>query len=93
MRRRGLLNCKHVALAIGVREYSHQRRKIQGIIDYYAKHCSWELHRNQQLQPFAQPEELVGWSGDGVIAEIYTQEDVANLTSIEVNLKPGFCDQ
>jgi LacI family transcriptional regulator len=84
MRKRRVINYKRVALAIGVREYSHQRRKIQGIIDYYTKHCAWALHRNQELQPFISPEHLPGWVGDGVIGEIYTQEDLENLQSLGI---------
>jgi len=85
MRKRSAINYKRVALAIGVREYSHQRRKIQGIIDYYAKHCAWDLYRNRQLQPFVLPEDLQqGWVGDGVIGEIYSQEDASNLLALGV---------
>jgi LacI family transcriptional regulator len=82
--KRRAINYKRVAMAIGVREYSHQRRKIQGIIDYYAKHCAWDLHRNQQLQPFVLPEELPGWFGDGVIGEIYSKEDLSNLLALGI---------
>jgi len=75
---------KQVALAIGVREYSHQRLKIQGIIEYYTKHCAWELHRGEQLRPFSLPEDLRGWKGDGVIGEIYDPEDLENLVSLGI---------
>ncbi|VGO14193.1 Xylose operon regulatory protein [Pontiella desulfatans] len=77
---------KRVALAIVAHEYAHGREKIKGIIDYYRKHSAWEIHRNELAQPYVMPESLVGWDGDGVIGEIYTGTDAANLGSLKIPL-------
>ena len=81
-KRRGRSLQYKVALAIVAHEYSHGRRKIQGIIDYYRKHCAWEILRNEMSQPFVMPEDLVGWTGDGVIGEIYTPADAEILAEL-----------
>jgi LacI family transcriptional regulator len=81
-RRSGALQYRQVALAIVAHEYSHGRRKIQGIIDFYRKHCAWEILRNEMAQPFVMPEDMEGWSGDGVIGEIYTASDADILGSL-----------
>jgi LacI family transcriptional regulator len=78
------LQYRKVALAIVAHDYSYQRRKIQGIIDYYSKHCAWEIHRNQLLQPFVMPEDLVEWNGDGIIGEIYSEADLDHLLSLGI---------
>lgn len=73
---------KRVALAIIAHEYEHGRGKLKGIIDYYCKHAAWDIHRNAQSQPFVTPNELAGWNGDGVICEIYTDDDVAAMATL-----------
>ncbi len=75
---------KRVALAIVAHESAHGRGKIKGIIDYYRKHSAWEIHRNELSQPFVMPEDLAGWEGDGVISEIYTAEDAANIEALQI---------
>ncbi len=83
-RRSSALQYKRVALAIVAHEYAHGRRKIKGIIDYYRKHSAWEIHRNALSQPFVLPEDLAKWDGDGVIGEIYTEEDIAIFNSLSM---------
>lgn len=83
-RRSSSIQYKQVALAIVSHEDDHGRRKIMGIIDYYRKHAAWKIHRNALSQPFVMPEELAGWDGDGVIGEIYTDEDVAIFESLSI---------
>jgi len=85
MKRRGTArDDKRVALAIVTHDYAYGRRKIQGIIDYYRKHCAWEILRNELSQPFVVPEDLPGRKVEGVIGEIYTPEDAENLLSLGV---------
>lgn len=81
-----VLNPKRVALGMAVHEYAYQRRKIQGVIDYYTKHSNWEIYRNELLQPFILPEELAGWKGDGVVGEIYSKIDAELLCSLGIPL-------
>lgn len=75
---------KRVALAIVDKEYAHGRLKIKGIIDYYRKHLAWEILRNAELQPMVMPEDLMKWSGDGVISEIYTEADASVFNSLSM---------
>lgn len=75
---------RQVALAIIAHEYAYGRRKIEGIIDYYRKHCVWEILRNELSQPFVMPEDLTGWRGDGVIGEIYTPSDAEIFGSLPI---------
>ena len=83
-RKNATLEYKRVALAIIAHEYAHGRRKILGIIDYYRKHCAWEILRNEFSQPFVVPEDLSGWDGDGIIGEIYIEEDAEHLLSLGI---------
>ena len=80
-RRWNTMPYKRVALAIVAHEYAHGRQKIKGIIDYYRKHSAWEIHRNELAQPYVLPESLAGWDGDGIVGEIYTEADAANLSA------------
>lgn len=83
-RKSTVMQIKQVALAIIAHEYAHGREKLKGIIDYYRKHCAWDIHRNEQSQPFVTPEELADWSGDGVICEIYTQADAEQIAALAI---------
>ena len=75
---------KQVALAIAAHEYSYQRRKIRGIIDYYQKHCTWDILRNEQGQPFTTYSTLSKGSCDGVIGELYDDSDVELVNKLSV---------
>lgn len=73
-----------VALAITAHEYAHGREKIKGIVDYYSSHAAWKIHRDALSQPFVLSETLLGWEGDGVIGEIYDDEDVRIVEKLKV---------
>lgn len=85
-RKSNAIQYKRVALAITAHEYAHGREKIMGIIDYYRKHSAWEIHRNELSQPYVMPESLAGWDGDGIVGEIYTDADAANLSALGIPL-------
>ena len=85
-RKSNAVKYKRVALAIVAHEYAHGRQKIKGIIDYYRKHSAWEIHRNELAQPYVLPESLAGWDGDGIVGEIYTESDAANLSAVGIPL-------
>lgn len=75
---------KRVALGIIAHEYSFGREKIKGIIDFYQKHSAWDIHRNEMSQPFVALQDLAGWDGDGVICEVYSDDDVESLYSLSM---------
>lgn len=83
-RKSQLLKYRKVALMIAVRDYAYGQRKIQGIIDYYSRHCAWDIYRNDMSQPFVSAEELETWTGDGIIGEIYEKETAELIESLGI---------
>lgn len=75
---------RKVALSISMNEYAFGREKVKGIIDYYRKDFSWEIHRNELSQPFVAPQSLLNWDGDGVIGEIYAPEDADVFSALSI---------
>lgn len=72
-----------MALAITAHEYAYGREKIKGLIEYYSRHAAWEVQRNELSQPFVRFPSLRNWSGDGVVGEIYSEEDGAIARELE----------
>lgn len=75
---------KRVAVVIPSSSYTYGRERIKGVIDYYRKHSEWEIEYDELLRPFIEPSELVSWEGDGVIGEVYSEEDVELFKSLGV---------
>lgn len=63
-------------------DYDFGRHKIHGVIDYYQKHADWEFVCNGWLQPFVMAKDLPAWDGDGVIGEIYTEDEASLLEAL-----------
>lgn len=83
-RKSQLLQFRKVALVVTMSEYAYGRKKIQGIIDYYSRHCAWDIYRNEMSQPFVSAEELRDWDGDGIIGEIYDEQTAELIASLGI---------
>ncbi|WOO41036.1 DNA-binding transcriptional regulator [Rubellicoccus peritrichatus] len=73
-----------IALALLDREIAYHRRKLLGIIDYFSRQIGCFLAYNNELLPFLSLKELEDWNGDGIITEIYTQEEAAFFESLGI---------
>jgi LacI family transcriptional regulator len=75
---------KHVALMLEGGGYCYEQRQIEQIIEYYRRHADWRILSGKRLQPFVSIDDLVGWEGDGVICQAYSEEDVDGLVSLGI---------
>ena len=84
-RKSQLMKYRKVALMLLVRDYAYGQRKLRGIIDYYSRHCAWDIYRNETGQPFVErPEELKKWEGDGIIGEAYDENTARMIKDLGI---------
>lgn len=65
-------------------EYAYQREKLLGILQYFSQQLGCHLHYDETLSPFLRLPDLVGWDGDGIITEVYSEEEEDLIRSLGV---------
>ena len=72
----------HVALMTQI-EATHGRRIMRGIIQYAHAYGHWDVYTDQGI-PVITLDKLTKWQGDGIIANIGSEEQLAIIKSKEI---------